>query len=120
MAISLTSMIEYAPKYGGNSEGEKPTVFHIKIMGAHVYRQLLADAKLALAGDTALTPEFIELYRRAVSERVIQIDGLEIDGEPIRTGAEFYDHPAIPEEFLKEIENAVVRHPKISEADSKN
>lgn len=128
MALTLESIIKYIPKFSSEltkykaGKNETPLTFHIKAMGALAFRAFAA--KLALLNDEKSDAEFNAevntLYREIIVNHVIKIENLSVDGVPILTGEVFYDHPAMPNALVHEIEKAIVGMNQIDEEEGKN
>lgn len=128
MALSLDSVIKYIPEFAGERErwakGENPSplTFHIKAMGAAPFRSFAAKlSQFTDDGDSKATEgQVMKLYREVVGEHVIKVENLTVDGVSIQEGAAFYDHPAMPNDLVLEIEKAIVEMNQVSEGDAKN
>lgn len=129
MALTLESVVKYVPEFGGErkkheaGENENPLTFHIKLMGAVAFRAFAAKLAKASEGkeETAgVSEEVMDLYKEAVSTHVVRIENLAVDGRPVTTGAEFYDHPAMPHDLVLEIERAVVETSQVTPDEAKN
>ena len=126
MALSLDSVIRYIPEFGGerakseSNENERPAVFHIRVMGAVAFRAFAAKLARLNENEGDFGESVTSLYREAVSLHVQRIENLRVDGKAILDGASFYDHPAMPNELVMEIERAVVEANRLSETNRKN
>jgi len=123
MGISLETKIEYRPKFDGNEKSDNPAVFHITVMGGVEFRNFFIKLQAMQKGqpeEVGIDPGVIRLYRDAVAAHIPAVENLEIDGQQITTGAEFYDHPGVPYKLLTEIENAVVNMNQLAPEETKN
>jgi len=124
----LDSVVKYIPRFGKEledyekGENEKPLTFHIKVMGAVAFRAFAA--KMAKLGekskDNRFGPEEDELYREIIAGHVIKIENFYIDRAAVTNGEEFYNHPAVPNGLVLEIEQEIIEMNRISKEEAKN
>ena len=118
MALSLSKTAIYIPKFGGqDKEGvENPVTFQIKIMGSTEFRAFSSKISEAKDDSAAMFAE----YKKMVSDHVIDIDSLRIEGDLITDGPAFCDCPEIPNALMSEIEAAILDVSRITEEEAKN
>lgn len=128
MALSLESVIQYIPEFNGERKAaecganEQPVVFHIKPMGAIPFRTFAAGLADATEKDpeNALNEKVLSLYEEIISKHVVLIENLSVDGKKIEDGKGFYNHPAMPNQLVSEIERAILGVNRVSEEEAKN
>ena len=128
MALNLDSVVQYIPEFRGErsryekGENKAPLTFHIRVMGAVPFRSFAAKLAKASgpAGQSEMNAEVLALYQQVLSEQVMRIENLVVDGQAIAQGEAFAQHPAMPHELVMEIERAIVDVNRVSEQDEKN
>ena len=118
MALSLTRIAVYIPKFGRQrDEGvESPVTFYIKIMGATEFRAFSSKISETKDDSAAMFSE----YGKMVSEHVVTIDNLDIEGKAITDGQTLCACDEIPNALMTEIEAAILDVSRIKEEEAKN
>ena len=108
--VNLEHAVEYVPEFEDNREASEPWSIIFVPMTAGDNRAYLAAATHGGGKDSL--KKALNVLKRVFEERVVEVKGLvDIHGDPIATGADFYERSE--QEIIDEVYAAMTKASKL-------